>query len=475
MLARGVESGVLVIFLVSVTVLRITAFISTSQIRTGSSFLPILGRRQRYSATTMKDVFACEGEIGAKLQYFGYCKVPYEFYSKIPETSRVKQYSLVLIQGEGKILLGLKKRGFGVGKYNGFGGKLEAGESIEKSALREFQEETNVSLLDGSLTKRAILTFFFESEETVMQVHLFTGSVASLLGEPSESDEMVPQWFPLDSIPFHSMWADDELWFPAMLDGRNFEGVFLFRGQTEVVAHNIAYMPSPWPHFCVGDGRQLGEVHDLSTIARPDIVSARAFALQNGRGIVLEADRVVLVPYRSEHVQAYHRWMQDPELLQLTGSEPLTLEEEVAMQRSWAQDTDKATFIILESGTPDTPGTGAHGGRMVGDVNLFFYEADDPTHAEVSVMVAVQDARRRGLAREAVCAMLQHGYARLGARTFAAKIDEDNGASLALFESLGFGRESFSSAFRQHTLLWAPDPRQVAACLPRPPSVRTYD
>jgi RimJ/RimL family protein N-acetyltransferase len=182
----------------------------------------------------------------------------------------------------------------------------------------------------------------------------------------------------------------------------------------------------------------------------------------------------VLVPYRAEHVATYHGWMQDAELLELTGSEPLSLAEEEDMQRKWAGDTDKATFILLERGTPDTPGTGAHGGRMVGDVNLFFYEDDDPCHAEVSVMVAVPDARRRGLAREAVCAMLQHGYGRLGARTFAAKVDEGNAASLALFESLGFARASYSTAFRQHTLLWTPTQQQVAACLPSPPAARAY-
>jgi RimJ/RimL family protein N-acetyltransferase len=110
---------------------------------------------------------------------------------------------------------------------------------------------------------------------------------------------------------------------------------------------------------------------------------------------------------------------------------------------------------------------------MVGDVNLFFYEDDDPTSAEVSVMVAVADARRRGLAREAVCAMMQHGYHRLGARTFVAKIDEDNGASLALFEGLGFRRESYSTAFLQHTLSWAPAKDEVMARLNTAPSYRS--
>lgn len=35
-----------------------------------------------------------------------------------------------------QVLLGYKKRGFGVGTWNGFGGKVEEGESIRNGALR---------------------------------------------------------------------------------------------------------------------------------------------------------------------------------------------------------------------------------------------------------------------------------------------------------------------------------------------------
>ena len=45
---------------------------------------------------------------------------------------------------DNKVLLGLKKRGFGRGKYNGFGGKPKEGESVEETALREAREETGL-------------------------------------------------------------------------------------------------------------------------------------------------------------------------------------------------------------------------------------------------------------------------------------------------------------------------------------------
>ncbi len=46
----------------------------------------------------------------------------------------------------------------------------------------------------------------------------------------------------------------------------------------------------------------------------------------------------------------YHTWMKSPELLELTGSEPLSLEEEFAMQRTWRDSKDKCTFIVLDKG-----------------------------------------------------------------------------------------------------------------------------
>ena len=44
------------------------------------------------------------------------------------------------IDEQNRILLGRKKRGFGANKYNGFGGKLDDGESFRECAIRELYE-----------------------------------------------------------------------------------------------------------------------------------------------------------------------------------------------------------------------------------------------------------------------------------------------------------------------------------------------
>lgn len=135
-----------------------------------------------------------------------------------------KVVTLVLVHEHPRILLGMKKRGFGEGKWNGFGGKLKEGESIEQAAHRELKEEAGISV--GGLEKRGVIEFEFENNPELLEVHLFAGKEP--LGEPKESDEMQPAWFFVDEIPFRSMWSDDIYWMPLFLKGRKFKGRFLF-------------------------------------------------------------------------------------------------------------------------------------------------------------------------------------------------------------------------------------------------------
>lgn len=98
------------------------------------------------------------------------------------------------------------------------------------------------------------------------------------------------------------------------------------------------------------------------------------------RNTVLVGRKVVLVPYRKQHVPRYHEWMKDPLIQEQTASEPLSLDEEYEMQQSWAVDEDKLTFIILAR--PEADGSEAEVSseaqdlisrcKMVGDVNIFF-------------------------------------------------------------------------------------------------------
>ncbi|MEK7641499.1 MAG: 8-oxo-dGTP diphosphatase [Patescibacteria group bacterium] len=140
------------------------------------------------------------------------------------ETKPRKLFTLCIVHQDGRVLLGMKKRGFGAGRWNGFGGKVMPDEGIEGAAHRELTEEASIKAL--KLEKAGILEFEFENDPKMMEVHVF--KIESFEGEPVESEEMRPQWFNVQEIPFDDMWSDDRYWLPLLLQGKKFTGKFLF-------------------------------------------------------------------------------------------------------------------------------------------------------------------------------------------------------------------------------------------------------
>lgn len=47
-----------------------------------------------------------------------------------------KLMTILFVLEPGRVLLGMKKRGFGAGRWNGFGGKVQEGETVEEGAIR---------------------------------------------------------------------------------------------------------------------------------------------------------------------------------------------------------------------------------------------------------------------------------------------------------------------------------------------------
>ncbi len=137
------------------------------------------------------------------------------------------------IDGEIKdICLAMKKRGFGVNRWNGVGGKVDdQNETIEEAAKRETKEEILVDVQD--LNKVAELSFFFSHNSAWDQmVHVYF--VESWKGEPKESEEMRPDWFSVNELPFQSMWSDDIFWLPEVIKGNLIKAMFKF-GEQDVV------------------------------------------------------------------------------------------------------------------------------------------------------------------------------------------------------------------------------------------------
>jgi 8-oxo-dGTP diphosphatase len=145
--------------------------------------------------------------------------------------------TLLFVVRDGEILLIRKKRGFGAGKINGPGGRVDPGESPRACAIREVQEELRVT--PTGVDQRGELKFQFSDG---FSIHGYVFRASGCVGEPVETDEAIPLWTAVDRIPYREMWADDAIWVPWLLAGERFVGRVLFDGDA-MLAHAFDLKP----------------------------------------------------------------------------------------------------------------------------------------------------------------------------------------------------------------------------------------
>jgi 8-oxo-dGTP diphosphatase len=130
-------------------------------------------------------------------------------------------------RGQRQILLGRKKKGFGAGKIMGLGGHVDPGESEAECALREVYEEAGIVIAPDSATWRAEFDFIFPNQpEWDAIVTVFFGERWS--GQVEASEEIIPEWFDADSLPFDQMWDDESHWLPRVLAGELLAGTITY-------------------------------------------------------------------------------------------------------------------------------------------------------------------------------------------------------------------------------------------------------
>lgn len=134
-----------------------------------------------------------------------------------------------------EVLLAMKKRGFGAGRWNGMGGKVRDGETVTAAVIRETLEEVGITPQLGSAIGHIT---FHNSSKGDWVVHVFR--TTAWQGLPVETEEMKPQWFSVDTLPFDQMWPDDRVWMPWVLASRAFRAEFWFGEQDKTIAkHKI--------------------------------------------------------------------------------------------------------------------------------------------------------------------------------------------------------------------------------------------
>jgi 8-oxo-dGTP diphosphatase/2-hydroxy-dATP diphosphatase len=150
---------------------------------------------------------------------------------------KTKVLSLLFLRKGDEVLLAMKKRGFGEGRWNGVGGKVEEGESIEQAMIRETSEEINVTPVEYEKVGDIRFDEYFKGEPTLMHVHIFTST--KWTGQPTESEEMAPQWFNVKDIPYKDMWSDDPYWLPLVLEGKKISADFKLDEKDVIIQHTI--------------------------------------------------------------------------------------------------------------------------------------------------------------------------------------------------------------------------------------------
>ena len=134
-----------------------------------------------------------------------------------------------------EILLGLKKTGFGQGRWVNLGGHIEPGEKPAAAAAREVEEESGLIVSADALQHVASIEFRFPwrpSWDQTAEVYL----TSCFTGEAAESDEIAPRWYPEDALPFAAMWDDARSWMPRVLAGEHVAVKITFAADNATVA-----------------------------------------------------------------------------------------------------------------------------------------------------------------------------------------------------------------------------------------------
>jgi len=143
--------------------------------------------------------------------------------------------TLIIVHDDARVLLGFKKRGFGQGRWNGFGGKIEAGETPPDAAIRELREECGLEA--AYCEPRGVLRFTHACDGAEHEVYVY--AVRNWRGEPRETAEMHACWFRQTDVPYGLMLPDSRYWLPLVLQGQSVEGEFRYLDEDHLLNHRI--------------------------------------------------------------------------------------------------------------------------------------------------------------------------------------------------------------------------------------------
>ena len=154
-----------------------------------------------------------------------------------------RHLSLMLLKRGNKICLGIKKRGFGIGKLTEPGGKVEPNETYLEAAIRETSEEVGIQVREAREVGKIIYhELHYKGEPETDMTHVFLSEDFS--GEPTKTDELEPKWYDVDALPFDKMWQDAQFWMPLVLENKEIEAYFHYNSDNTFDEYWVDEVPN---------------------------------------------------------------------------------------------------------------------------------------------------------------------------------------------------------------------------------------
>lgn len=129
-----------------------------------------------------------------------------------------------------------KKNDFHEGKWNGLGGKFEAGETPEECAIREVKEESGLLMKNPML--HGFITFPMFDGEKDWYVFLFTAR--EFEGELIDSNEGKLEWIPNEKLLELNLWEGDSIFIPWLFQEKFFSAKFVYENG-KYITHSVEF------------------------------------------------------------------------------------------------------------------------------------------------------------------------------------------------------------------------------------------
>lgn len=148
---------------------------------------------------------------------------------------------------------------------------------------------------------------------------------------------------------------------------------------------------------------------------------------------VISTERLILREATAEDAEDMLRYLSDERVMQHTGMDPFGSTDDVLEEIAWYQSiVGEGTGVRWGITLKDT-------GKMIGSCGFLNREARH-FRAEIGYELS-HDYWGRGIAGEALRAVVQYGFSQLRLERIEALIEPENGPSIRLVERNGFLRE----------------------------------